>query len=355
MKFAKDEIIFLLGAGASVDAGIPASYKMVEELEKKLVNDKEKDWKKFKSLYYLVKSGVEFSYGVQGKDPIFNIEVLVNILNELEKKELHPLYPFIGSWGIRFTEVVENNFEIISEFRNKIVEQLKKWVIPKDLTSSIYFKCFEKFKKEEIQFPIRIFTLNYDKLIEENLKDLLSIERGFDPETREWNYKLFSPIEEEPDLYLYKLHGSIDWEREKHTQIVKETDNIPNEPELIFGVQSKVQYVDPYLFLFSEFRHYSLQAKLIVAIGYSFSDEHINGIISQALLNNKEAKLYVVTYSTDNKQKIEQDIYRKLECKNCNKNQIIINKKQAKDFFEKDLRMEKFEKLFKEKNNNDIL
>ena len=180
------------------------------------------------------------------------------------------------------------------------------------------------------------FTLNYDKLIEENLKKDMVIERGFDPATREWNYKLFSPTDEEPDIYLYKLHGSVDWEREKQTQIVKETDSIPNTPELIFGVQYKMQYIDPYLFLFSEFRHYSLQTKLLVTIGYSFSDEHINSIISQALLNSRDTKLYVVTFSNGKKQEIKQNIYKKLDCKDrCKKSQIIINKKRAKVFLRK--------------------
>ena len=39
MNFRDDDIIFLLGAGASADAGIPVSKKMVEDIEKEIENN----------------------------------------------------------------------------------------------------------------------------------------------------------------------------------------------------------------------------------------------------------------------------------------------------------------------------
>ncbi|NJO94012.1 MAG: hypothetical protein HC820_06005 [Hydrococcus sp. RM1_1_31] len=47
--------------------------------------------------------------------------------------------------------------------------------------------------------------------------------------------------------------------------------------------------------MFSDFRKYCLRAKLIVVIGYSFGDEHVNGIIGQALANDKEKKILSVS------------------------------------------------------------
>jgi NAD-dependent SIR2 family protein deacetylase len=67
MSIKQDEIIILLGAGASADAGIPVTSQMVQDVEKFIdSNNKDKDWSQFKDLYYLVKSSVEFSYGIQG-------------------------------------------------------------------------------------------------------------------------------------------------------------------------------------------------------------------------------------------------------------------------------------------------
>lgn len=343
MKFFKeDEIIFLLGAGVSADAGIPTSSKMVEEVEKYINDNSEKiDWGRFKDLYFLIKSSVIFSYGIQGKEPVFNIEILVNILNELEKKESHPLYPFIGSWGVKFNEVINNNFTLIKDFKDKIIEQLKKWMQPEDLNRSDYLKKIGDLAKEII-FPIRIFTLNYDLLIEKNLRDMnIKIERGFDENTREWNYKRFSGSYDVPKVYLYKLHGSIDWRRDPKSQTVTYVDAIPDEPDLIFGTQYKMQYIDPYLFLISEFRHYCLKSSLIVSLGYSFSDEHINSILSQALSQKKDSKIYILAYDE------EEDKIKKVL--SCDDGQLEIHTDEtAKDFFEKNLKLETFRNLFKD-------
>ncbi len=346
MKFRKDEIIFLFGAGISADAGIPTSEMMIKEVEKLIYTNEE--WYKFRDLYFLIKSGVSFSYGIQGKEPVFNIEVLVNTLNELEKKEMHPLYPFIGSWSVKFNEVIGNNFNLIKEFRKKIINKLKQWMQPEDLQKSSYLKKLIDFKNE-INFPIRIFTLNYDLLIEENLNSL-KIELGFD-ENRRWNYKRFSELDEEPDVYLYKLHGSIRWQRDINTHIVKYIDTVPDEPDLIFGTQYKMQYIDPYLFMISEFRHYCLKAKLIVCIGYSFSDDHINSILSQSMLTNDTTSIFSLAYK-ENEEKIRQIILKDREDR---KGRVeVIADKKAKDFFESYLKLEIFEKFIKQ-DKEDII
>ena len=171
MNIKQDEIIILLGAGASADAGIPVTSKMVQDVEEFIDNNQDKDWSQFKNLYYLVKSSVEFSYGIQGKHVNFNIETLLNILYELEKKEMHPLYPFIGSWNVRFNEIIKDDFSLIGNFKNKIIQQLKNWIQPPNLKKSEYYTKLSGFQKE-LQFPLKIFTLNYDLLIEKNLSEI---------------------------------------------------------------------------------------------------------------------------------------------------------------------------------------
>ena len=347
MSIKQDEIIILLGAGASADAGIPVTSQMVQDVEEFIdSNNKCKDWSQFKDLYYLVKSSVEFSYGIQGKHVNFNIETLLNILYELEKKEMHPLYPFIGSWSVRFNEIIKDNFNLIIDFKNKIIQQLKTWIQPDNLKLSEYYKKLSEFQKQ-IQFPLKIFTLNYDLLIEKNLSEI-TIERGFD-DNKKWNYKLFSERSEDPEIYLYKLHGSLDWIRDKSTQIVECVDNIPDIPDLIFGTQYKMQYIDPYLFLFSEFRYYALKAKLIICIGYSFSDEHINAILSQALKNNEGTKIYSVNIDDKNKQM--ENIKRMLSCQ---ESQIINISKKAKECFEDELKIENLSNLINTSYENNI-
>ena len=59
----------------------------------------------------------------------------------------------------------------------------------------------------------------------------------------------------------------------------------------------KLQYVDPFLFLVYQLRRLSLEAKLILVVGYGFGDEHINGILRQALRGSPDKRLIAVTWS----------------------------------------------------------
>ena|SRR5436309_9911215 len=60
-----NDIILLLGAGASVDAGIPASQTMIDKIEGLL--ETRPDWKEFRDLYFLVKSSILYIFGLRGQ------------------------------------------------------------------------------------------------------------------------------------------------------------------------------------------------------------------------------------------------------------------------------------------------
>lgn len=341
--FREDEIIILLGAGCSKEAGIPTSVDMVKEIESKL----DSEWKDFKTLYHFVKSCILYADGLQAKynEPL-NIERLVNTLTELEKKEEHPIFPFIGSWNSKVVELCGSDFKNIEALKEKIIEQLKDWVTLSDYSKSSYYKHFFKFSSE-IQFPLRIFSLNYDLCLEKNNKDHI-IETGFD-ENRNWKWQRFEKNENtKVNIYLYKMHGSINWERNKDGFLTysDEVNKIDN-PDLIFGTNYKLQYVDPYLFYAYEFRKYSLEAKLIITIGYGFFDEHINGIIGQALKHNKQSRLIANIYkengAEDYIKKEKKEISKKLNINN--ENQLKIMNMKASEFLKDHLKLNTLEKL----------
>ncbi len=341
MNFKENEIIFLLGAGASKDADIPMSNEMIEKVENLILSDK--FWKEFRDFYYLIKSAIFYADGVQGKfnkKVNFNIERLFNVLIELEKKEEHPLYPFIGQWNIKFSEIVGNDYELIKKFQDLILSELKNWITLKINSNADYYKKLKDFKIE-INHSLRLFTLNYDLCVEKSLlsEDFI-VERGFN-ENRIWDYKkiIDFPADNTPDIFLYKLHGSIDWERDKNTGEVKYTDCNAQNPDLIFGSAYKLQYVDPYLFQFSEFRHYTLKAKLIIVVGYGLGDEHINGIIKQALEQDDSKKLLYVSPSA-NKEEIQK--YLGLN----NDDQLETIKSSASNYFQKELELNKLKNFF---------
>src|SRR5437899_7571372 len=156
MASRSKDIIFLLGAGASAEAGIPVSGDMTNLVEKLLQPGGTEE-----GLYHHVKSAIHFSAGLKGcfgAAVPFNIETLVNTLYELEKNEEHPLYPFIAAWNSPFVSLAGEKFSRVKEFRHRILSALKDWMCPKDPTDVSYFRGLRSAQKV-LNFPLRIFSL----------------------------------------------------------------------------------------------------------------------------------------------------------------------------------------------------
>jgi hypothetical protein len=218
-QFGQDKIIILLGAGASCDAGMKNSYQMISEIEILL----KKEWEKFRDLYNYVQSSHYHLERIKGVDPksiIFNIENLVGLLNviiNISKKNID-VYPFIGSWEKELLIVAGNKLELAGEFKKDILTKLKNnWLSPDDFKKkSAYYK---KLKETKYNFPLRIFSLNYDMCVEENV-GADNIERGFDEENKIWDYRRYEPADYQGvNFFLYKLHGSLDWKRDSQGRL----------------------------------------------------------------------------------------------------------------------------------------
>jgi hypothetical protein len=346
------EIIFLLGAGASYEAGIPISSAMIEKTEKLIA--KGNTWDKFANLYYCLKSAIKYGLGIVGKDDNenINIEILVNTMDELIKSYEHPIYPFVGSWTPRLSELAGKDFEEIKKLRKNIIEELSKnWMYIEHNEKSAYYKKLSDFQKE-YGHNLHIFSLNYDKCVE-NQCAASGINRDFD-NNHIWNYKNFDFDNKESNIILYKLHGSVDWNRKEG--IVKEKDNMVPADELavIFGTSYKLQYLDPFLYLVYEFRRQTLEPdmKVICCIGYSFNDDHINGILGQALKSDNSKKIIAVgpvKVGIDDINNEKEMILNKLNIDNSDN--IIIENNGAKNYFENILSIRYFDKFLR---NNDV-
>lgn len=342
MSIREDSVVFLLGAGASVDAGIIHAKEMTDDIENKVKNHQ--DFIIFNDLYNYLKSSIVYQRGLEGNfsDHNATIEDLLNALSELNQKHKNKLYPFIGSWNVHLLNVAGKNFENVASLDRRIREQLFSWVNITRYDASHYFKSFGQFSKE-IGSPIRVFTLNYDLCVEKALeKNGVSIELGFD-ETGQWEASRFDKNDNtETEIYLYKLHGSIDWIREEtRGNMLRKCDTPQAQPELIFGTTTKLSSIDPYLFYVHEFRKYSLlePLRLIVTIGYSFSDDYVNRLIGQSLTKNKFAKVLVVTPNANDDIEGVAKLLHVDQCK------VIAKSKTAEKFFNNNMRLNYFEEL----------
>jgi SIR2-like domain len=362
MEIKENNIIFLLGAGCSKEAEIPISNEMVTKVQEKLNN--ESAWKPYTDLYFYLKSSINYSDGIFGNfDNTFNIEKLLIVMGQIEKRDKNIIYPFIGSWNIRLPEVAGKNFERITELKQLINQELFEWVTPKDLvTKAQYYEGFKRFSNE-VGITLRVFSLNYDQCFEKVIGED-NVEQGFDPKTFEWQQSNFEG--EASKLFkLYKLHGSINWFTDKHTgKLMHSNHPITQDPKLIFGIDTKLSSSDPFFYYTSEFRRWILSndCKLIVTIGYSYADEYINNLIAQSLINNPSRQVLNVTYldkSNANIERLKNDLTiditkNKLELKHSynelSAEQFLLHIEGAKDFLNDTISTNFLSKYIKDDN-----
>jgi len=335
MSVGEKSVIFLLGAGCSYDAEVPMSDTMLIHIENLLSNNR--GWEKYSDLYYYVKHTIEYGNKISGILKDFNIELLLVVLHALSEYRKALIYPFITGYSKDLYDYAGKDFELIISLIEDIEKELPKMVTRGNYYKASYYKGFEKFQKE-LNHAIRIFSLNYDLCLEENITT--GLETGFmlnDP----WDGSRFNKTdsEKETPIYLYKLHGSINWERKNNELRISRQQGI--KPDIIFGTDVKLQAIDPYLFYLYEFRKYALSSEVVVIIGYSFNDSHINDLIRQAMEMGGKKKIISVAPCIDasgESKKIQSKL--RLEDTKSNRDRIIIENKTAKQFLESTLTVE---------------
>lgn len=175
----------------------------------------------------------------------------------------------------------------------------------------LYKEFYLRIVKKTRQVPVNIFTTNYD-LYNENALDELgfmynngflgSAQRIFNPNS--YNYVVVENLGLSRDVWksvsnfinLYKIHGSINWIKEDHLEtdtphiLEKDIELIQNRNKfdslMIYPTPQKdrTTLMVPYSDLFRMMQNNLLKKNsVLISLGYSFSDEHINRIILNAL------------------------------------------------------------------------
>lgn len=204
--------------------------------------------------------------------------------------------------------------QVIKEARNFILEKCLNEKNIKDKRDNELLKVYKTFYKKLLTrnstLPrLNIFTTNYD-LYSEKAMDSLGIHyvNGFTGGiSKYFNPTIFNyALAEKMDLsqskwnvidnffYLYKIHGSVNWVENddegklfKIQEIQDPTFNTLKDKETVMIYPTPLKYNaslgSPYSDLFREFQKKLMQNNnILVTIGYSFSDEHINNLIFQA-------------------------------------------------------------------------
>lgn len=142
--------------------------------------------------------------------------------------------------------------------------------------------------------PVKIFTTNYDTLIEDALAlSGVPYWDGFDGGAVAFRSHRFGAVEPATGFraHVVKLHGSIDWHVDAESRVwrVREGDLYPTADRRVLIYPQATKYVatqkDPFASQFDILRRQLCvgSGHVLVTCGYSFGDEHINDEIGSAM------------------------------------------------------------------------
>ncbi len=172
--------------------------------------------------------------------------------------------------------------------------------LPESMTSFDRLAMWIGSRRRE--FPVEIFTTNYDLLIEQ------ALERArvphFDGFVGSRNPFFDHQAIEDDQLparwaRLWKLHGSINWAIDRSGSAIRTVDPGSAEHPLIHP--SHLKYTDtrrmPYLAMIDQMRAFLHRpSAALVVCGYSFNDAHLNEVLLQGVQSNPTAIIFALQY-----------------------------------------------------------
>jgi hypothetical protein len=150
--------------------------------------------------------------------------------------------------------------------------------------------------------PVELFTTNYDLLFEQALEIVgVPYFDGFVGANRPFFDAAALDRDKLPPrwLRLWKLHGSINWRRDKKGSVYRTFVTETESPTLIHP--SHLKYDEsrkmPYLAMIDQFRGFLRKRRATLVIcGFSFGDEHLEDVLMQELEGNPTAAAFALMY-----------------------------------------------------------
>ncbi|MFW1775442.1 SIR2 family protein [Acinetobacter seifertii] len=233
-------------------------------------------------------------------------------------------------------EKKEDTELFINECKDLILKKCQ-FILDKDKQLVGHKEFIRKLARRKSKDPrVKLFTTNYDTCFEDAAGLLgitvidgfsFSIPRIYDARFFDMDIVRRNTISSSTNIHylegvyqLYKLHGSINWSRDKNNPyIIKQVEEVKAEDScMIFPAKGKYQqsYIQPHLELIARFSQSLREPNtcLIIA-GFGFNDDHLSEPILSAILSNPHLKVIIVSPSVEgdfNKQPPEVSKYWKI-------------------------------------------
>jgi hypothetical protein len=329
------ETTWLLGAGASRDAGVPLAAELFDQLKGA------SGQVELNATYDYVAAGAimraaRLSLVGNWRRP--NIEDVANTLDELIRRDSSDLGPFVGAWhswlndvdplgepslkvteqvgatlqrviagvnprngegaNIDWTAEAKRLVELLQAPRHpgEILSRLRLWLSQavRDRMTGPYgdVSYLEPLARTRVgtSHVCMGATLNYD----------LCVEQAFESA----GYRVCDGLghwlsHEVMDVkhsaaHIYKPHGSILWRSVDEDTFSFWSAQEDGEPGIIFGGRNKLTAHGPFLDSLLTWRAGLEKCRNLLVIGYSFGDDHVNALIANWLRIGKDSKRIIV-------------------------------------------------------------
>lgn len=328
-RFHQKNVYFLFGSGTSVPA-LPLMKGLYEQVEKLFSETDENPEKKEEDALFnkakqqgdlektlgILYSLERYQEGIQDDSELKVTQgVIRKIQNHIYKTLWHPTQ--VDLKGNQPDHALPNPSK---EERGKMGHQYRSTL---DTYKAFYQKVV--YRNKDLS-RIHIFTTNNDLFNEAALDELgilytngftPGLQRFFNPALFNFTYSKrmdvsidkYEPIDNM--VYLYKLHGSVNWQdlgaTDSSNKLFSIQEVYPNAPLqsstdadnacLVYPAPTKqnLSLGSPYVDLIRLFQEKLLEHNSVLFVcGYSFSDEHINNVIYRALAVNASLNLVIL-------------------------------------------------------------
>lgn len=291
---------FLFGAGTSKAMGIPDIGELTKRVESKVNGE-------LKSKFDIIKNGLD-------KD-VQHIEAILNqirLIRQITSDSIEKSFDNVSG---------DDSKELDKTICNEIYSIISNEEAKADINVAKRFIGWLNWLSRD--FPKEIFTTNYDLILEKSAENLLipfydgfvgSNEPFFVHESLDGKSNYDRPPVSW--IRLWKLHGSLGWfwktnDDGKSHRIIRLSSGAKEkypEAELVI-YPSKDKYESsrkqPFIAYFDRLKEFLVEGEGIFIIsGYSFSDEHVNEVIFNALNQNNRLHIIVFFYVDDPLEKI---------------------------------------------------
>lgn len=334
----------LLGAGASVDAGVPGSFELTKQLVDEIENGPARFNELAKTLNYVCGALIAQD-AAAGKSPFESLDVervfaAVELLAGRRDLEVSAFvsswHPAVDQWDKARVPAFFNQrlqkaildgrgLNRADKVLTSLVDQMARGgegAVYRDL-SRLMISSLERLiaitpkdvshlaplvdAAAEAPGGLTIATLNYDLSVEGAAEFRpLPLATGIEEwqRTRQWRWP-------QAGIRLLKLHGSIDWQWADEEASPWELQNqvievLPPEalgrehdhrrrPVLVFGARGKLDTQGPFRSLLGEWERQLKAASHLIVLGYSFRDDHVNQAVTDWLNLREGSELTLVS------------------------------------------------------------